>query len=138
MLVSSVMHPNPIRATPDCTAAEASRMLSRHHIGALPVVDAGGRLRGIVTDRDILLRCVAVDSDPTVTTLRELMTRGVAIAYPDEDVRDAAARMSEHQIRRLPVIHDRRLIGMLSLADLALVCRQDAARALEQVSRPLD
>ena len=134
MLVSDLMTRNVVTAPPSCTAAEASRLLHVHNIGALPVVDAAGNLRGIVTDRDIVTRCVAADADPAGTTLRDLMTRRVSSVSPGDSAADAASAMAAARVRRLPVLERGRLVGILALADMA---KSDAgAAALDAVSRP--
>ena len=137
MRVSELMNPNVVSITPDEPAALAARLLSRHNIGALPVCSLDGKLRGMVTDRDIVLRCVAAESDPQSTRIREIMTRGVVSVTPDEDVREAAHKMANEQVRRLPVIDGTgSVIGMLSLGDMAR-CRavdMEAARALSEIS----
>ena len=134
MLVSDIMTRDVITAPPSCTAAEASRLLHVHNVGALPVVDGAGNLRGIVTDRDIVTRCVAADSDPAATPLRELMTRRLATAAPGDSLTDAAAVMASSQVRRLPVVERGRLVGILALADVAATGAGNAA--LSAVSRP--
>ncbi len=134
MLVSDIMTKNVITATTSCTAAEASRLLHVHNIGALPVVDTQGNLRGIVTDRDIVTRCVATESDPTTTPLRELMTRRVTTVSPDDAIDEASAAMASRQVRRLPVVDHGKLVGILALADMASEGRAEAA--LNAVSRP--
>ncbi|MEA4824894.1 MAG: CBS domain-containing protein [Clostridiaceae bacterium] len=134
MLVSDIMTKNVITATTSCSAAEASRLLHVHNIGALPVVDTQGNLRGIITDRDIVTRCVATEADPATTPLRELMTRRVTTVSPDDAVDEASAAMATRQIRRLPVVDHGKLVGMLALADMAVEGR--AEEALNAVSRP--
>ena len=118
------------------TAALAARLLSRHNLGALPVCAGDGRLRGMVTDRDIVLRCVAAEDDPAQTMVRDIMTRSCAAVSPHADCRQAAQLMSRQQVRRLPVVEEGRLVGMLSLADLARSHRYDmeAAQALSEIS----
>ena len=116
--------------------AAAARLMRRHNLGALPVCDDTGRLRGVITDRDIVTRCVAGDLDPDETAIREIMSRGVTTCRPDDDADDALRIMSAGQIRRLPVIGGGRVVGMLSLADLA---RRDnysmeAAEALSEIT----
>lgn len=116
--------------------AAAARLMRRHNLGALPVCDDTGRLRGVITDRDIVTRCVAGDLDPDETAIREIMSRGVTTCRPDDDADDALRIMSAGQIRRLPVVGGGRVVGMLSLADLA---RRDnysmeAAEALSEIS----
>lgn len=116
--------------------AAAARLMRRHNLGALPVCDDTGRLRGVITDRDIVTRCVAGDLDPDGTAIREIMSRGVTTCRPDDDADDALRIMSAGQIRRLPVVGGGRVVGMLSLADLA---RRDnysmeAAEALSEIT----
>ncbi len=136
MRVSDLMSRNVISAAPGCTALEASRLLRQHNIGALPVVDEAGRLQGIVTDRDIVTRCVAAQANPATTPLSAVMTREAVTAAPGDDIRDAAQCMADKQVRRLPVMEDSRLVGMLSLGDISGVNRGEAAQALEEISEP--
>ena len=136
MIVSQLMHPNVISVSPDESAALAARLLNRHNIGSLPVCSLDGRLRGILTDRDIVLRCVAADCDPSSTPVRDVMTRGVVSVSPDEDVREAARLMSAEQIRRLPVVREGRVVGMVSLGDMSKCPQYDmeASKALCEIS----
>ncbi len=136
MLVSELMNKNVVSITQDEPVSLAARLLYRSNIGSVPVCAADGRLRGIVTDRDITLRCVAAENDPDTTPVREIMSRCVITASPDDDVRDAAAKMSSGQVRRLPVVRDGRLVGVLSLGDLARSrsCDAEAGRALSDIS----
>lgn len=120
----------------------AARLMARYNIGALPVRGADGQLEGIVTDRDIVLRCIAADKSPKAVRVREVMTERVKTAAPDTDVSAAAALMASEQVRRLPVVEQGRLSGIVSLADLSRRpdYMMEAAEALEdicaQVSRP--
>ncbi len=116
--------------------AAAARLMKRHNLGALPVCDERGVLRGMVTDRDIVTRCVALDLDPADTMLREIMTRGVLTCKPADDVGKAASAMGREQIRRIPVTDDGKLVGMVSLGDMArreIFC-MEAAAALGDIS----
>ena len=97
------------------------------------MVDAAGNLRGIVTDRDIVTRCVAADADPAVTPLRELMTRRLSSVSPGDSLDDAASVMAALQVRRLPVVDRGRLVGIVALADMARSGLGEAA--LDGVSR---
>ena len=114
----------------------AARLMTRCNLGSLPVCDDAGRLRGIVTDRDIVTRCVAADMDAGDTKVREVMSRGIQSCAKDDDVQQAASVMAEQQIRRLPVLEDGKLVGMLSLSDLARRSRlsMEAAEALGKIS----
>ena len=136
MKVSELMNKNVISISPDEATSLAARLLYRHNIGSLPVCSSEGKLRGIVTDRDIVLRCVAAESDPENTPVREVMSRAPVSASPEDDVRVAADIMAAHQIRRLPVTNDGRLVGMLSLGDIAKTnsCNMEASRALSEIS----
>ena len=136
LLVKEVMTPHVVSIAPEESAALAARLLARHGLGALPVCSAEGILRGMVTDRDIVLRCVAAEDDPAQTMVRDIMTRSCAAVSPHADCRQAAQLMSRQQVRRLPVVEEGRLVGMLSLADLARSHRYDmeAAQALSEIS----
>ena len=136
MRVSELMNSNVIRIDPDESAALAARLLNRHNIGSLPVCSSDGRLRGIVTDRDIVLRCVAAENDPADTKVREIMTRGVVTVSADDDVREAARVMSAEQIRRLPVVRDGKVVGMLAIGDMAVTnsFNMEASKALSEIS----
>ena len=114
----------------------AARMLERSNIGALPVCGSDGRMCGMVTDRDIVVRCLASGRSPSSTSVREIMTTGVVSATPDMDVSLAAGLMGSRQIRRLPVTENGKLCGMLSLGDLALKEESsiEAGDALTEIS----
>ncbi len=136
MLVRQLMHPAVITIGPGESVALAARLLHRHNIGALPVCSPEGRLRGILTDRDIVLRCIASGEDPDHTPVAEIMTRRPLTLVPSDRAEDAAAAMAKRQIRRLPVTENGRLVGLVALADLArqLNCRTEAAAALCEIS----
>ena len=120
MEVKELMNPSVVTIEPTASAALAARLISRHNVGALPVCGADRRLRGMVTDRDIVLRCVAAEEDPAQTLVRDIMTRGCASVSPRDDCREATRLMSVQQVRRLPVVEDGRLVGIVSLPEPAL------------------
>ncbi|MCL2563418.1 MAG: CBS domain-containing protein [Oscillospiraceae bacterium] len=136
MLISDIMSPNLVSITPEETASLAARLLYRHNIGALPVCGDDGRLRGIVTDRDIVLRCVAAENDPAITPVKEIMTKSVVSVGPGDDARVATRVMAAEQVRRLPVLSDGKVVGMVSLGDLAKTRTYDmeASKALSEIS----
>jgi CBS domain-containing protein len=125
-----------VSVTPEDTASTAAQLLSRHNIGAVPVCADDGVLRGIVTDRDLVLRCLAAERDPETTSVREIMTTAPLSVSPGDDVRAAAHSMASEQIRRTPVTENGRVVGMLSLGDLARVRAYDmeASKALSEIS----
>ena len=120
MLVRHAMAMSPVTATPELTAGDAAGLMMANDIGALPIVD-GDRLVGIVTDRDLVLRVLAGRKDPReVRVVDVATTKDVWTVTPDTQLRDARALMAEHRVRRLPVVKDERLVGMVSLGDVAL------------------
>lgn len=136
MQVRDLMNPSVISVSTTDSTALAARLLSRHNIGSLPVCTTDGRLRGIVTDRDIVLRCIAAEEDPAQTPVREVMTRGCYTVGPEDDCRQATQLMAARQVRRLPVVENGKLVGMLSLGDLSRSHRFDmeASQALSEIS----
>jgi len=134
--VSDVMTRQPRTIQPDATVADAAAMMRRLDVGSLPVCD-GSRLVGMLTDRDITTRSTADGRDPHLTTVRDVMSSGVAWASEDDLVEEAARIMREHRIRRLPIVDDRHsLVGMVSLGDLATDVQDDALSGdtLEHIS----
>ena len=136
MQMRDLMNPSVVSITPGESAALAARLLSRHNLGSLPVCGEDGGLRGIVTDRDIVLRCVAAEEDPGKTQVKDIMTRNCAVVSPEDDAREAARLMAEKQVRRLPVLEGNSVVGMVSLGDLARShrCDMEAGKALSEIS----
>ena len=136
MKVREVMTPAPIHMHKDETVAVAARTLTHYNIGAVPVCGNGGRLCGLVTDRDMVTRCLAAGKDPKTTTIAEVMSTGIISVPPDAETAQAAKLMGERQIRRLAVVENGILCGMLSLGDLATNRQADeqAGQALQQIS----
>jgi CBS domain-containing protein len=138
MQLKEIMTPGVEVVTPEATIQEAAEKMRHLDIGPLPVCD-GDRLVGLLTDRDITVRAVAEGRNPTTTQVRDVMTPEVVYGYDDQDSQDAARLMEQYQIRRLPVLnHDKRLVGMVSLGDLAVHAggQSLAGEVLEQVSAP--
>lgn len=136
MKVRDVMTEKPIHIHKDETVAVAARTLTHYNIGAVPVCGTDGRLCGMVTDRDMVIRCVAAGKDPEKTKVRDVMTGSVITAQPDMALQEAAAIMGNRQVRRLPVVENGRLCGIVSLGDLATNGQSDAkaGAALSQIS----
>ena len=119
MKLREIMTNPVIRIRPDEPVAVAARTLTQYNIGILPVCGYDGSLCGLVTDRDIVTRCLAAGRSPASTTVRDVMTARIVSARPDMDVGAAAHLMGREQVRRLPVVENGKLCGMVSLADLA-------------------
>ena len=134
MKVSEIMSGRVVTICQDEPVIAAARLLKRMNLGALPVTDRSGRLRGMLTDRDIVLRCVASGADARELRVAVIMTRGVVTAEPETEVAEAARTMGGGQVRRLPVVEGGKLVGMLSLADMARKCDMEAAAALAEIS----
>jgi len=136
MKISEVMTTEVETINADQTAREAASFMLRADAGSIPVCQ-GDRVIGMITDRDIAVRGVAEGRGPD-TPVSELMSDGIICAREDEDIATVAQRMSQEQVRRLPVLDaEERLIGIVSLGDLARETRGETAHeALEGVSAP--
>ena len=139
MQVSEIMNKNVVTVSPEETVALASRLLSRHNIGSMPVCRRDGVICGVITDRDIVLRCVANGCDPHDTPVRDVMSRSVVTVSPDDSISKASELMGQAQVRRLPVAADGRLVGVVAMADMTRrgSCRMEAADALCGISSNL-
>lgn len=116
MLVRQVMNKNVIIAKPDITVREASEVMSRFHVGSVVIVD-DGKITGILTERNILI-AVAQGKDPETTTAADIMTKSVVTTDPDKDIRDAIDLMIKHKIKKLPVIQEGKLVGIITASDI--------------------
>ena len=119
MKVRDVMTNPVIRINPEESVAVAARTLEHYNIGILPVCGYDGNVCGLVTDRDLVTRCLASGRSPMKTPVREVMTSQVIAAKPEMDAAAAAQLMGQRQIRRLPVMENGRLCGMVTIGDLA-------------------
>ncbi len=106
----------------DATVAEAAKRLAEASIGAVPVCDTVGHLRGVVSDRDLVVEVVAAGKDPANTKLGDLVHGEAVTIGADDSVEDAIRTMQDHKVRRLPVIDGTQLVGMISQADVARSC----------------
>jgi CBS domain-containing protein len=134
MKISEVMTSSVETVSADQTAREAANFMLRADAGSIPVCD-GDKVIGMITDRDIAVRGVAEGRGPD-TPVRDLMSDGIVCAHEDDNVDEVAKRMSDEQVRRLPVLDsDERLVGIVSLGDLARGTPGETAHeALEGVS----
>jgi len=136
MKVSEIMTREPATIGPDATLGEAATLMKQQDCGSIPVVE-NGRLVGIVTDRDIVIRAIAAGKDPKKTRAAEVMCADPITVAPDDDVNVAEREMRERQVRRLPVVEDGRLVGILVTAQLARVERaNELGETIEEISKP--
>lgn len=136
MEVSEIMTGQVISICEDEPVIAAAKLMKQRNIGSLPVRDDRGKLKGIVTDRDIVLRCVASGASAQELRVGEIMSRNLETVSPHEDAGKVAERMSERQVRRLPVTDDGVLIGIIALGDMARCrsCDMEAGEALSGIS----
>ena len=132
MEVRDIMTAPAIAVGQDENVTAAVRLLRRYNLGALPVCDGAGRLRGMVTDRDIALRCFSLEEGGAQTRISEIMSRGIVTAAPG----DSVETMAKERVRRLPVTENGRLVGMVSLCDMARRrdCREVWTAAMQSIS----
>jgi CBS domain-containing protein len=134
MRISEIMSRDVRTARPQDTIQDVAQAMREVDTGAVPVCD-GGRLMGIVTDRDIVVRAVS-EGRSFATPVTEVMSSNIEACYEDDDIRAAADKMAELQIRRLPVLdRDQRLVGIVSLGDIAQQGKdKTTGQALEEIS----
>jgi CBS domain-containing protein len=119
MNVSEVMTHGVYTTSPDETVQAAAQTMADLDTGVLPVGE-NDRLIGMLTDRDLSVRVVAEARDPTTTLVRDVMSPEVRYCFEDDSVEEAAVKMSQWQVRRLPVLsREQRIVGIISLGDLA-------------------
>ena len=116
--VKDVMTSNPSTVQSDATVVEVARIMRDQDTGIVPVVE-NEQLSGTVTDRDIAVRVVAEGRDPESTTVREIASTDVVSVEPQQDLSEALRLMAEHQVRRLPVVENDRMVGIVAQADVA-------------------
>lgn len=137
MKVKEIMTKDVATLNGDDTIETAAQLMKQHNVGSIPVC-SGENVIGIITDRDIALRAVAEGQNTKHQTVRDIMSSAPALGNPTMDVHDAARIMSERQIRRLPIVENDNLVGMLSLGDIAVEnnLSDNAEAALANISEP--
>lgn len=136
MRVSEIMTPTVKTVSPSDAVQKAAQIMQQVNCGSVPVTE-NGRVVGIITDRDIALKVIAEGNGADAST-KSVMTHGAVTAHPDTDAREAANMMAEHQVRRLPIVKDQKLVGILAIADLARVdiFVSESGHALSEISEP--
>jgi CBS domain-containing protein len=126
--IKDVMTPNPVTVDASTPIVEAAKAMRQNDIGAVVVMD-GGKVSGVVTDRDIVVRAIADGADPRSTQLRQACSSELVTLSPDDDVDKAVKMMRSKSIRRVPVVSDGTAVGMVSIGDLAIEKDPDSALA---------
>lgn len=137
MKISEIMTKDVISLSVEDTVEHAAILMKEHNIGSIPV-RSSQKIVGIVTDRDIIMRSAAEGSDIKTQKVRDIMTSNPVLGDQNINVDDAARIMSERQIRRLPIVSNNELVGMVSLGDLAVEpnLHKEASDALSEISIP--
>lgn len=136
MQVGDIMTRDVISVSPHDNTMYAAELMNSHNIGAVPVVD-NGQVKGMLTDRDIVLRCVSQGRDAKTVKVSEIMTTGALFVSSNQAVTDAIDIMATEQVRRLPVVDDGKISGMLSFADVARQRNdEEIAKAISEISMP--
>jgi CBS domain-containing protein len=117
--VRDAMTEDPRSIGASASVVEAAQLMRQEHIGALPITD-DEKLVGMITDRDITTRVVAEAADPKTTSVQDVYSRDLISVEPDNDLDEALRLMARHQVRRLPVVENGRLVGIVAQADIAL------------------
>jgi len=131
-----IMTPAPRCVGENDTLVEAAKLMASLNVGALPICGEDKLLKGMVTDRDIVVKCLAQGGDPSSTTAGALAEGKPVTIGADDDVAEAMSVMSEHQVRRLPVIDGHDLVGIISQADVALaLAPEDTGETVADISK---
>ena len=134
--VRDAMTAEPRSAEPSQSLVEAAQVMKQEDVGSLPVVE-GGRLLAVLTDRDIVVRAVAEGVDLQATRVGDVASREPVTVGPEEDLDEALRLMARHQVRRLPVVDEHRLVGMLAQADVASEAKASkTGEVVEEISQP--
>ena len=138
---SEVMTKNPVCCTPTDVVSKAAQSMKKENVGSIPVIEneQTKKLVGIVTDRDLALKVVAVERDPRNTVVADVMTHKIITCRLEDDVQKAVEAMAEHQLRRMPVVDDQgKIVGIISQADVATRVDQPegTGKMVKDISQP--
>ncbi len=140
MKVSELMTRRPSCATPEMVLSKVAKMMADENVGSVPVVESkdSGKIVGVVTDRDIVLRAVARAKNPLEMSAGDVMTKDVVTVHDQDDVQDVARLMEKHQVRRVPVVDENgKVCGIVAQADIALKASdKTTADVVQSVSKP--
>jgi CBS domain-containing protein len=133
--IKEVMSSDVRTCEPDATVVDVAKVMAKEDVGPIPVVE-GGRLVGLVTDRDLVVRVLAEGKDPQTTRVGEIASRELVTVSPDEDLDQALKLLAQHQVRRLPVVEGDRVVGIVAQADIARLGKDaKTGEVVEEISR---
>jgi CBS domain-containing protein len=134
--IRDLMTENPSSCERGTPVAEAAKVMARENVGSVPVVE-GGKLVGVVTDRDLVVRLLAEGRDPQSTTVGEVASSEPVTLSPDDGLDQALQLLARHQVRRLPVVEGERLVGIVAQADIARHADEvQTGEVVEEISKP--
>ena len=134
-IVRDAMTEDPRSIGASASVVDAARLMRAEHIGSLPVIE-DERLVGMITDRDITTRVVAESAAPETTSVGDVYSRDLISVEPDHDLEEALELMARHQVRRLPVVENGRLVGVVAQADIALKDNERTGELVGAISAP--
>ena len=136
MKVRELMTKQPTTVKSDATLGEVATLMKQEDCGSIPVVE-GGRLVGIVTDRDIVVRGIAAGADPKTQRVSKVMSSDPVTVGPDDDITDAEKKIADRQIRRLPVVEGGKLVGIIVTAQIARAAdKRKVGETIKEISEP--
>ncbi|ACL76131.1 CBS domain-containing protein [Ruminiclostridium cellulolyticum] len=137
MKVKDIMTTNVTYVEPNASILDTAKLMQQHNVGSIPVCDKGSVV-GMVTDRDIVVRNIAIGKNPQQTPVSDIMTTGVTSVSPDMEMSQVTKMMADSQIRRVPVVDQNNLVGIVALGDVATDAKFDTevADTLTEISRP--
>ncbi len=134
--VRELMTPDPEYVSAEDTLVTAAQRMRDADVGSLPICDADGQVTGIITDRDIVVKCIADGGDPTSATVGSIASDMVYTVGPDDQIENALTVMEDHQVRRLPIVENGKLVGMLAQADVARTMSEPrVGEVVEEISK---
>ena len=138
MKVRDIMTKDVVFANKDDSVLTVAKLMKHHNVGAIPIVENAEKVLGMITDRDIVLNMADYNFDPANTFALKLMTDKLYTVKPEADLSSALALMKKQQIRRLPVMEDNKLVGMLSIGDIAVRSdyNMEMSEAISEISMP--
>lgn len=119
MKVKDFMTNNITFATTDSKVSDVAKLMQENHVGSIPICNHENKIVGMITDRDIVLRNVANKKDPNTTLASEIMTTDIVTVDPETDIYKVSRLMAERQIRRIPVVQNNKIVGLVTLGDLS-------------------
>jgi CBS domain-containing protein len=134
--VRELMTPDPEHLSADDTLVTAAQRMRDADVGSLPICTDDGQVTGIITDRDIVVKCIANGGDPSTATVGSIASEMVYTVGPDDQIENALSVMEDHQVRRLPIVENGKLVGMLAQADVARTMSEPrVGEVVEEISK---